>query len=133
MERTSRRRLLLWAPVALYMAFIFILSSISRPPDLPAAIGDKAGHALLYFGLGALFVRALAGGLTEPVTAGAAVAAVAYSTLYGVTDELHQMLVPPRAVEFADLVADAVGSGAAAAAAYLAHRLRGFPIFQRKL
>jgi VanZ family protein len=97
------------------MALIFGISSISHPPDLPAAIGDKGGHALLYFGLGALMVRALAGGWGQPVPLKIAAVAVMYSTLYGVTDELHQALVPPRAVEAADLAADAIGAAAAAA------------------
>ena len=44
-------RLQLWAPVAIYMALIFGLSSISSPPDLSTSIGDKGGHGLLYFGL----------------------------------------------------------------------------------
>ena len=90
-----RRRVALWAPVVLYMAFIFALSSISHPPDLPAAIGDKGAHALLYAGLGALLVRALAGGLRRPVTPPGRCAAVALSTsCTASTDEIHQHVRP---------------------------------------
>lgn len=100
------------------MAFIFVLSSISRPPGLPAGLTDKSAHALLYGGLGALLVRALAGGWRRPVTRGIAVTAVVAATVYGVTDEIHQHFVPPRQSEPADVLADALGAAAAAGALY---------------
>jgi VanZ family protein len=110
----SASRFQLWLPLAAYMAVIFAISSIPNPPDLPSAVGDKGGHALLYFGLGALFVRALAGGWSRGCTTGVAVAAVFYSTLYGITDEIHQAFVPPRQAEVFDVVADGLGAAAAA-------------------
>ena len=127
-----------WAPVAVYMAVIFALSSISRPPDLPSAIGDKGGHALLYSGLASLFVRALAGGWRQPFAARTGFAAVAYSTIYGATDEVHQMFVPFRTADLADLAADALGAAAAVLVLYAAHTIRtrfgrSFPIGNRKL
>jgi len=100
------------------MAFIFVLSSISRLPALPAGLTDKSGHALLYCGLGALLVRARAGGWRRPVTRGIAVTAVVAATAYGVTDEIHQHFVPPRQSEPADVLADALGAAAAAGALY---------------
>jgi VanZ family protein len=106
------------------MAIIFAISSISDPPDLPPELGDKGGHALLYFGLSALFVRALAGGWTATVTARCAMAAVFYSTVYGVTDEIHQAFVPPRQVEAADVAADALGAACAALAMWTWHAVR---------
>jgi VanZ family protein len=121
---TDRRRLNLWAPVIVYMALIFAISSISRPADLPSAIGDKGGHALLYFGLGSLFVRALAGGWWQAFGTRTGFAAVAYSTIYGVTDEIHQVFVPSRTAELADLLADAAGASAAVIVMYAAHVVR---------
>ena len=115
-------RFVIWAPVVLHMMFIFVLSSMSSPPTLPGGLGDKSGHALLYCGLGALLVRAWAGGWRRPVTWGTAVAAVAAATLYGVTDEIHQHFVPHRQTDFADVLADAVGAGAAAGALYVRSR-----------
>jgi VanZ family protein len=106
------------------MAGIFALSSISQPPDLPSVVSDKVGHALLYFGLGALVARAFAGGWFRPLTVRAAAAAVLVSTLYGVSDEMHQILVPPRSVEVGDVLADAIGSAAAAALMYATRGLR---------
>jgi VanZ family protein len=125
MSDAFRRRVSLWAPVVLYMALIFALSSTSRPPDvLPPSLGDKGGHSLLYAGLAALLVRALAGGWLRPLGAGVAFAAVALSTSYGATDEIHEMFVPLRTPELADLAADAVGSAAAVAFLYGVHALR---------
>jgi VanZ family protein len=109
--------------VAIYMALIFGISSISSPPDLSTSIGDKGAHGLLYFGLAALFVRALAGGWRS-FGVGVAAAAITFSTLYGVTDEIHQMFVPPRTAELADLAADAIGSVAAVVVLYAAYTIR---------
>ena len=106
------------------MAGIYALSSVSQPPDLPSLVGDKVGHAVLYFGLGALFARAFAGGWDRPLTFRTAAAAAIASTLYGISDEWHQMFVPPRAVEAADVLADALGSTAAAALLIATNRIR---------
>ena len=72
---------------------------MSDPPGPPAIVPDKLTHASLYAGLALLLVRALAGGLGRPLTAGAAAAAVIAATLYGVTDEIHQRFVPLRQME----------------------------------
>jgi VanZ family protein len=117
-----------WGPVLLWAALIFVLSSLpgSAYPhtDLPNA--DKLVHFALYGTLGALCARAL---LLAQRSAAAriagqhpsmgiarghrvrAVAGVAtlLTTLYGVTDELHQLFVPGRSADWKDAVADAVG------------------------
>ncbi len=120
----STRAVWLWAPVVLYMAFIFSLSSISRPPDLPGEMSDKTGHILLYSGLTALLVRALAGGWRMRVTPLVACLAVVIATLYGVTDEVHQHFTPPRQMDGWDVLADAAGASIAAAGAYAVSRFR---------
>jgi VanZ family protein len=116
MERAVSRWAL-WAPVVLYLALIFGLSSIANPPELPEG-SDKNLHALLYSGLDLLLVRALAGGLNRPVRLGVVVTATVLSALYGVSDEIHQYYVPPRQVEALDVVADTIGAGLAAIALY---------------
>ena len=53
------RRLLLWGPPAIYMYFIFFLSSEADPlPQLTRVIWDKALHGAGYAVLGALIARA---------------------------------------------------------------------------
>ena len=114
----------LLAPVVLYMAFIFVLSSISRPVDLPPGMSDKGGHLLLYAGLGVLVARALAGGWRGPMTIRLWLATVVICTLYGISDEVHQSFVPPREAELFDVAADAIGASLGGVAmALLARRL----------
>ena len=92
------------------MALIFWISSIAEPLTLPEGPADKGGHALLYAGLGAVVVRALAGGWRRPFTRTAALGAVLICTIYGITDEIHQHYVPPREADVLDVVADAAGA-----------------------
>ena len=114
----------LWLPVAAYMAVIFVLSSISNPPTVPQAGSDKVLHFLLYGGLAAVIVRALAGGFGYPVTMRTVLVAVVVSAVYGATDEVHQHFVPTRQMDAWDLAADSVGAAASALALYAAHAIR---------
>jgi VanZ family protein len=125
MGNDSRPLLILWAPVALYMAMIFGFSAMPSPPAPPGPLGDKATHAVVYFGLSALIVRALAGGWWKPVSARMAILAAALATVYGATDEIHQSFVPPRQADRFDLLADAAGAGAAALVCAIGSRLVG--------
>src|SRR3712207_8090175 len=82
-------RVALWAPVVLWAAMIFVLSSI---PDLNTGLGTwdvlvrKLAHVAEYAVLGALLARAL----------GRDVPAFALGSLYAVTDEVHQSFVDGR-------------------------------------
>lgn len=106
-----RQRLVLWGPVAAYMALLFTLSAMASPPS-PVELNDKVKHVIGYGGLGLLAVRATAGGTLSGATGGAAVAAWAIAVGYGVTDELHQRVVPGRTADAADVLADAAGAAA---------------------
>jgi VanZ like family len=92
----------LWLPVLAWAALIFALSSI---PDLGTGLGGwdlalrKLAHAAEYAVLGALLVRAT----------GRAGLALAAGTLYAVSDELHQALVPGRMGSPVDVAIDALG------------------------
>jgi VanZ family protein len=108
----------LWAPVVVYMAAIFVLSSFSELPAPPGGLSDRGGHASLYAGLGLLLVRALAGGRAVTVRAATAALAVAIAAAYGLSDEIHQRFVPGRQFELRDLAADVAGASAAAGLAW---------------
>ena len=95
-------------PVAIYMAAIFYVSSLTDPP-VPAN-SDKGLHWLAYLGLAVLVVRALVRGLPRRITAGVALAAIAITVGYGATDEVHQLFVPGRTGDVYDLMADAAGA-----------------------
>lgn len=99
----------MWAPVAIYMAAIFHVSSV---PDvsLPVGTSDVSLHALAYFGLAVLVVRALAGGLPRRIDARVALLAMLITVAYGVSDEVHQTWVAGRFAEMKDLAADAAGA-----------------------
>lgn len=117
------RSIALWAPVLLYMAVIFGLSSISHPPSTPGG-SDKVLHALSYGVLGFLFARALTGG-RDAVTPRVVILTICFGAAYGASDELHQYFNPPRAVEAADLLADTIGAGLGAGALYAWGIIRG--------
>jgi VanZ family protein len=106
------------------MVGIFALSSISDTPALPAQ-SDKGLHALLYAGLGALLMRAWAGGWLAPMTQRAVLASVFVAGVYGVSDEYHQSFVPPRQADVRDVVADVVGAAVGATASLAWSRWAG--------
>ena len=99
----------LWGPVAAYMLTIFILSSQADVP-LPRGLTDKQGHSLGYLGLAVTVTRACIGGLGAPVSLAHGLAAIALTTVYGMSDEWHQSFVPGRTADITDLRADATGA-----------------------
>jgi VanZ family protein len=118
---SRRARILLWAPVALLLAYEFYLSSQSRLPTFGILLPhfDKLAHSTYFFLTGTFFMRAARFG--EAWTARrSALVLVAGGFLYGCLDEFHQSFVPGRSVEAADVLADTLGF---MAAAFLAERL----------
>lgn len=119
--RYKRQRLWKWGATLLYMAFIFWLSSMSRPP-LPAGFlsADKLAHLLLYAGLGGLAGIAVAGETGRRPS----LLSVLLVTAYGMTDEFHQSFVPGRSADIRDVGADMAGALLAQAAICLWVRVR---------
>lgn len=111
-------RLWLWGPVVLQMGVIFSASSVPDLRGLPGGVPDWFGHGVGYALLGALALRAFAGGRWAGVTARAVVGAALVSVLYGVTDELHQTRVSGRTADVRDVAADAAGASLAVAAGW---------------
>ena len=107
------RRAWLWLPPLLYMALIFYLSSQSEPmPAVTTRVWDKALHFIEYGALCVLLCRALHG---EGLAAlRLAIVAVALTSVYGATDEVHQSFVPERNAGADDWLADTTGGAAAA-------------------
>lgn len=105
------------------MAMVFGLSSVSKLPTPPAGLSFSVIHAVTYAGLGALTARATGKGLRD-VSWRAVVGAIVISTLYGVSDEYHQLFVPGRTFDVLDMVADAIGSVAGACAVGAWSRIR---------
>lgn len=121
-----RQNIIVLAPL-LYMALIFIVSSLEQPPIPPPKfewIGiDKLLHFIEYGILGVLlsiaFVKA------SPSWFPARwiwVSAALISILYGASDEIHQMYVPGRFATIADWVSDVIGSIAGVLGVYFYYR-----------
>ncbi len=111
-----------WPALVAWMALIFALSSIPNrivvtgPPSFPY---DKIAHVVEYAVL-AFIIAWLARRHWRSIAL-AMLLAIALSTLYGVTDELHQIIVPGRDPGLPDFAADVVGAliGAAVASAVM--------------
>jgi len=104
-----------WAPAVLYMTLIFVVSSFALSLPGPRVSNlDKVIHFCEYAVLGALC--AYAAGRTWPDRALARTigVGVVIATGFGISDELHQALVPGRSSEVLDVVADLLGSSAGA-------------------
>ena len=113
-----RRRLWLWTPPIIYMIAIFHFSSESRPlPALTEHVWDKLLHTVEYGGLGFLLARAFRGEGVRWLPA--LLLAMAATSLYGASDEWHQMFVPVRSSDIQDWIGDTIG-GTLGAAAYTA-------------
>lgn len=113
------KRWIAWVPAVLYMALIWTLSSMSRPPvDISGiAFKDKGAHFIAYGVLAILYLIALLRTLDPRWRAHpwkVVGIAIALSMLWGGLDELHQAFVPNRSPEWADLAADTLGATVAA-------------------
>lgn len=112
------KRLFLWGPACAYMAVIYFASSVPGG-DLPGHFSDKLAHLLEYAVLGVLFLVPLADGRLSQVTLKAAATAVVLSTVYGVSDELHQAFTPDRTPDARDVLADGLGAALGVASVLL--------------
>jgi hypothetical protein len=116
-----------WLPALVTMALIFSASSLTKKelPNFGAwdLLTKKGGHALGYALLGAAYFRGLTTG-RRPSWRLAALALAAVA-LYAVTDEFHQRFVSGRTSSPVDVVIDACGAAAGAAAwAFIQTRVR---------
>ncbi len=98
-----------WAASGAYALVIFALSSQSNPfgvQRLPP-FTDKLIHALVFGGLSFLLHMAWQRSFPDRASSWPVIAVTA---LYGLSDEVHQSVVPGRSMEAWDLVADTVGA-----------------------
>ncbi len=94
------------------MGLIFVMSSfeVEVPGVQHLPFRDKAIHFAEYSVLGWLCAGAAARSWPTAATWRTFAFAVFVSTLWGLSDEIHQALVPGRSAELADFVADFFGS-----------------------
>lgn len=97
-----------WGPALLMMAIIFFFSSL--PSSSVPEFGKyeftikKGGHVLGYMLLGRTFLIGFGSRKTAPWLA------LGLSILYAITDEIHQSIVPGRALRVFDVGIDTLGS-----------------------
>jgi VanZ family protein len=113
-----------WLAVVAWMAVIFALSSVSGLRVSQDAEVDRPIRTLAHvaaFGLlGGLVLYALCANARPTIAR--AILAMAITTLYAVSDELHQSLVPDRSGRAQDVVIDALGALAGLTVAWLVLR-----------
>ena len=110
------------------MVLIFAASSIQNLGKLPGGMSDKSGHSIGYALLAVLLLRALARGRLRDVTWRWVAVAIVWATLYGVSDEFHQLFVPGRSADRYDVLADCAGATLGAALGWLAGAARRWGI-----
>jgi VanZ family protein len=104
-----------WMPVVLYAGTIFFLSAQSHPEEqLPSflleGVSDKVLHAVAYGILSLLCYRAFRWAAGPAVARQAVVLAIVTASVYGLTDEVHQLFVPFRESSWLDWLADTIGA-----------------------
>lgn len=100
-----------WVMPAAWALLIFVLSSIphiSTPGFFSFSNSDKIAHLGMYMPLGFLLFYALE---EWPCFTGKATInqALIIGSLYGLSDEVHQLFVPGRYFDLGDLLADSSG------------------------
>ena len=94
-----------------YCTIIFVQSSFPAPETLPAfPFSDKLLHFLAYAFLGMLFYRTFESSPYRINIQVVILTAMAASTLYGISDEIHQYFVPQREADVVDGIMDGLGS-----------------------
>lgn len=120
------RLILAWLSPLSVALVIFVLSGRSHLPA-PDVVGfDKLAHFSAFALLAFLLTRALE--LSRVRLQRAAIFGALLGTLYGASDEIHQMFTPLRSPDPYDLIADALGAATGASLwAWLRARRRASP------
>lgn len=98
-----------WLPIAFYVGAVVLLTA-TVPPATPFGLSDKVVHAAEFFGLAFLTLRGFSLQFEAPPRVPVAIAAIMLGIAVGATDELAQSFAPLRTSDFADLLADGIGS-----------------------
>jgi VanZ family protein len=97
-------------PLILYCVLIYIQSCLPAPFEMPEASHlDKLLHLGAYGVMAVLFYRTYRTGWPRALKRALIWASVISTTLYGLSDEIHQYFVPGRSADTLDWLADALG------------------------
>jgi VanZ family protein len=107
----SKKIIYYWLPVLLYCLSIFIQSSYHFPEKIPSLpYIDKVIHFFAYAILGGLFFMAFRTQRFKENINMVIMLSILSSSLYGLSDEVHQYFVPYRDADMMDFFADVAGS-----------------------
>ena len=111
MTKRYKNFLYYWFPVIIYCFLIYLQSSYPSPDSLPnLPYLDKLIHLAAYALLGILFFRAYMAQSFKDNIKLVMILSIVSSSLYGVSDEIHQYYVVSRSAELMDVLADIIGS-----------------------
>jgi len=102
---------IVYIPLVLYWVLLLVATSIPSKSLPKVAIGDKFEHFLAYFILAILvllafhFQRKFPSLYSYPI-----LSTIAIVSVYGLFDELHQILIPGRYAELYDWLANFIGT-----------------------
>lgn len=119
------------APVLAYAGLVFLLSSVSKFPDMiPSFSGfDKLAHFGEYYLFGCLIYRWLLAERSLFANRHVVFLTILMGTFYGISDEWHQSFVPGRDASPWDAFIDA--AAVATAAATYDWIMRKLPLLKR--
>ena len=103
-----------WGRWCVYAGMFFFLSAHrtrrATASFLLEGCSDKVLHAVEYAGLGGLCYQAFRWGVSGQAASRALLFAIVTASLYGMTDEVHQLFVPFRESSWQDWLADTIGA-----------------------
>ena len=115
-----------WVPAIVWVGVMFVMTSLPNPAEVLGPglqVGDPNAHAIGFFVLAILWARLAifrAGRFSLRPVAWAAVGCMTYAVI----DELHQLPLPERSFEWADLLSDGLGVLAGGAVVTVVGKLR---------
>jgi VanZ family protein len=102
--------MLIYLPLIFYWIFLFTLTSLPSQSIPAVGVNDKVEHLLAYFGLSFLLYLALLVQKKSIVLKdNALLFTLLFVFMYGIFDEVHQLMVPGRSCELLDFLADMSG------------------------
>jgi len=139
-KKIENHFVLYWLPVILYGCIIFYLSSISTLSVLPgikegtdtfADLGmvsefwPRLSHFIEYAGFSLLIFRAAYNSKKEWLRQNPFLWALVFASIFGMSDEFHQLFVPSRSCNIGDWLADTFGALTAQISLYKIMQGRG--------
>ena len=103
------KRLLYWLPALVWASLLFFLSSQSSLPG-EGIVPDLGSHYVAYLILALFCAFGFAGRMPLPPPPAVYWQSWITATVYGMSDEWHQMFTPGRTPSWEDVLADGLGA-----------------------